>query len=243
MCHELIDRFEAGRETDLIANFATPLPIAVIADLIGAPREMADQMLAWSHSMVAMYQFGVTRADEEAAASASRAFAAFVRGLIAERRRAPRDDLISGLAAAEAEGGKLSLDEMTTTIILLLNAGHEATVHGLGNAVKALLEHGSAPRADDACVDELLRFDPPLHLFTRYALQEVEIAGVQLHVGDRIGLLLGAANRDASVFARAATTRPRPRAQPACRVRRRHPFLRRRAAGAARDARRVAAAV
>ena len=201
--HQLIDGFEGERAADLIERFATPIPVAVIADLIGAPREMTNQMLAWSHRMVAMYQFGVTRAVEDEAAVASREFAAFVRDLVAERRRAPREDLISRLVEAESEGGKLSLDEMTTTIVLLLNAGHEATVHGLGNAIKALLEHGERPRADEEAVDELLRFDAPLHLFTRYALQDLEIAGVKLRLGDQIGLLLGAANRDPKVFAQA----------------------------------------
>jgi unspecific monooxygenase len=200
LAHGLIDGFEGQGEADLLAAFATPIPIAVIADLIGAPREMADKMLDWSHRMVAMYQFGVTREVEDQAAEASREFVDFVRSLIAERRRVPRDDLISRLIEAETEGGKLSLDEMTTTIILLLNAGHEATVHALGNGAKALLENGLAPIADDECVDELLRYDAPLHLFTRYALEELEIAGMRLKVGDQIGLLLGAANRDPKAF-------------------------------------------
>jgi cytochrome P450 len=201
LCHRCIDAFADKGETDLITSFATPIPIAVIADLIGAPIEMADRMLDWSHRMVAMYQFASTREAEDAAAEASRQFSGFVRDLIAERRRSPRGDLISGLVEAESEGGRLTLDEMTTTIILLLNAGHEATVHGIGNAVKSLLEQGARPRPDDAAIDELLRFDTPLHLFTRYALQDLEIAGVKLRQGDRIGLLLGAANRDPMPFA------------------------------------------
>ncbi len=200
LCHERIDRFEPERETDLISSFVTPIPLAVIADLIGAPADMADRMLSWSHRMVAMYQFGVSREAQESAVTASREFAAFVRDLVAERRRAPRGDLISGLVEVESDRGRLSLDEMTTTIILLLNAGHEATVHGIGNGIKALLERGARPTPDEACADEILRFDTPLHLFTRYALQDVEIGGVKLHLGDRIGLLLGAANRDANAF-------------------------------------------
>ncbi len=200
LCHEMIDGFVHRGEADLMASFATAIPVAVIADLIGAPREETGRMLSWSHAMVAMYQFGVTPDAEDAAALASREFANFVRDLIAERRRRPRADLISALVAAETDGGRLTVDEMTTTIILLLNAGHEATVHSLGNAIKLLLEHHSAPRDDDVCVDELLRFDPPLHLFTRYALRDLEIAGLNLRLGDRIGLLLGAANRDPAAF-------------------------------------------
>jgi len=200
LSHQLIDGFERQGGADLLAAFATPIPIAVIAQLIGAPGDMSERMLEWSHRMVAMYQFGVSREVEDKAAAASAEFVGFVRALIAERRSAPRDDLVSRLIEAETGGSKLTEAEMTTTIILLLNAGHEATVHGLGNAAKALLENGVAPIADDECVDELLRFDAPLHLFTRYALEELEISGVKLKVGDRIGLMLGAANRDPRAF-------------------------------------------
>ena len=200
LSHQLIDGFERQGGADLLAAFATPIPIAVIAQLIGAPGDMSERMLEWSHRMVAMYQFGVSREVEDKAAAASAEFVGFVRALIAERRSAPRDDLVSRLIEAETGGSKLTEAEMTTTIILLLNAGHEATVHALGNAAKALLENGVAPFADDECVDELLRFDAPLHLFTRYALEELEISGVKLKVGDRIGLMLGAANRDPRAF-------------------------------------------
>ena len=200
LSHQLIDGFERQGGADLLAAFATPIPIAVIAQLIGAPGDMSERMLEWSHRMVAMYQFGVSREVEDKAAAASAEFVGFVRALIAERRSAPRDDLVSRLIEAETGGSKLTEAEMTTTIILLLNAGHEATVHGLGNAAKALLENGVAPIADDECVYELLRFDAPLHLFTRYALEELEISGVKLKVGDRIGLMLGAANRDPRAF-------------------------------------------
>jgi len=123
-----------------------------------------------------------------------------VRGLVAERRRDPRDDLISQLIAAQSEEGRLSQDELVATVILLLNAGHEATVHALGNGVKALLEQGARFDGSESAVEELLRFDSPLHMFTRYALRDVEIAGVRLRKGERVGLLLGAANRDPAVF-------------------------------------------
>jgi unspecific monooxygenase len=177
---------------------------------------MAPQLLEWSHHLVAMYQFGVTRAVEEGAAAAASDFDAFLRETIAARRAELRDDLISKLIAAEADDGRLCADEMVSTCMLLLNAGHEATVHGLGNGVKALLESrldlapafANAP-ATEATVEELLRFDAPLHLFTRYALEDVEIAGLRLAQGDRIGLLLGAANRDPKVFPAPARLDPR----------------------------------
>ncbi len=208
LANDLIDAFEARREADLISEFAAPIPVALIAELIGVPFETAPKLLEWSHRMVAMYQFGVTRAVEDAAAAAAREFAAFLRETVAARRDDPRDDLISRLIAAEADGGRLSQDEMIATCILLLNAGHEATVHAIGNAVKAILESGldrAQAFADaglsEATVEELLRFDAPLHLFTRYALEDVEFAGVKLRQGERIGLLLGAANRDPKAFA------------------------------------------
>jgi cytochrome P450 len=205
LAHRLIDGFEEAGEADLISAFATPIPVAVIGELIGAPAEMAPHLLEWSHRMVAMYQFGVTREIEDSAASAAKDFAQFLREYIARRRADPRDDLISRLIEAESDGSRLTESELVATCILLLNAGHEATVHGIGNGLKAMLEHRGAPSADftvdEAMIEELLRFDAPLHLFTRYALRDVEIAGIGLRQGARIGLLLGAANRDPLIFA------------------------------------------
>jgi unspecific monooxygenase len=139
--------------------------------------------------------------------AATREFVAFLRAYVEERRGARTDDLISQLIGAEADARRLSEDELIATCILVLNAGHEATVHGLGNGVKALLEAGvnpsqafATPAAGAALVDELLRFDAPLHLFTRYALEDMEYDGVVLKQGDEIGLLLGAANRDPERF-------------------------------------------
>jgi cytochrome P450 len=207
LANERIDGFENRGRIDLIEHFASPIPVIVIAELLGAPAQMWRQLLDWSHRMVAMYQFGRTRAVEESAAAAAGEFAAFLRGHIAKRRGARGDDLISHLIAAESEEGRLSEDEMVATCILLLNAGHEATVHGLGNGVKAMLEASiepseafATPTAIRSFVDELLRFDAPLHLFTRYALEDVEYRGIALKQGDSIGLLLGAANRDPDRF-------------------------------------------
>ena len=208
LANELIDRFEARGEVDLLGSFATPIPAIVIAELLGVPIEMWPQLLDWSHRMVAMYQFGVTRAVEDGAVAATRAFVAFLRGYLEMRRGARTDDLISQLIGAETDEGRLSEEELIATCILVLNAGHEATVHGIGNGVKAMLEAELDPRqafatpmATAAMVEELLRFDAPLHLFTRYALEDVDYNGVAFRQGDRIGLLLGAANRDPERFA------------------------------------------
>ena len=207
LAHLQIDAFARQGSADLIEAFATPIPVAVIADLLGVPRDLGPQMLDWSHRMVAMYQFGVTAAVEERAAAASRDFAEFIRSYARARRSDLRDDLISQLIVAESGDGRLSEDELVTTCILLLNAGHEATVHAIGAGIKAMLERGLDPAAAfatdvsrAATIEELLRLDPPLHLFQRYALEDLECAGIALRKGERVGLLLGAANRDPERF-------------------------------------------
>jgi cytochrome P450 len=208
LANELIDTFEGRRTADLLEEFATPIPVIVIAELLGVPAKMWPRLRDWSHRMVAMYQFGVTRAVEDSAVAATHEFVAFLSDYVAIRRRGKTDDLISQLIAAEAGESRLSEDELIATCILVLNAGHEATVHSVGNGVKAMLEARIDPReafatpaATASLVEELLRFDAPLHLFTRYALEDVEYGGVALKRGDQIGLLLGAANRDPDRFA------------------------------------------
>jgi cytochrome P450 len=200
LAQSLINDFAGAGKTDLLGSFATPIPIMIIADLLGVPREMAPQLLDWSHRMVAMYQARRDAEIEGQAVQATLEFTGFMRDYVEKRRREPRDDLLTMLIAAEQEGQKLSTDELIATAILLLNAGHEATVHALGNSIKALLERELRATGDPRLVEELLRFDAPLHLFTRYALEDVEYAGVNLRQGDEIGLLLGAANRDTARF-------------------------------------------
>lgn len=188
---------------DLIPSFCQPIPVRIIARLLGVPESLAPQLLDWSRDMVAMYQTGVTRDIEQSAGAAAAAFTDFMRGYIAQRRTAPADDLITHLIAAEEEGQRLSTDEMISTCILLLNAGHEATVHSLGNAVRVLIEHDLRPSADTAAqlTEELLRFDAPLHVFTRFAYEKIQLSGGQtLQRGDEIALVLGAANRDPAAF-------------------------------------------
>lgn len=200
LCHDLIDAFPEGG-VDLLEAYCTRVPVVVICRLLGVPEEMADDLLKWSNAMVSMYQARRTRAIEDAAMQASTEFRDFMIRYVDERRNKPGNDLITSLIEAEEGGEKLSTDELITTCILLLNAGHEATVHSLGIAVKTLLEQGtdlSYLGADkiDGTIEECLRFDPPLHMFTRYAYEEVEVAGHTFQRGDQVALLLGAANRD-----------------------------------------------
>jgi len=210
LANAIVDGFEAQDSVDLIKAFAAPIPAIVIAEMIGLPAEMAPQLLNWSNRMVTMYMYGVTRETEIDANQAAADFMAYLRGVIAERRRAPREDLLSHMLTTEQGGEKLSEEEVMSTAILLLNAGHEATVHTTGNGVKTILESGLDPKTlfasdaqTEASVEECLRFDAPLHLFTRYALTDVEIDGIKLRKGDVIGLMLGAANRDPARFAHA----------------------------------------
>ena len=200
LAHQLIDQFPKG-DFDLLPNFAQHLPVIIIARLLGVPEDMSDQLLKWSNAMVRMYIAGRSRADEDAANQAAKDFTAFLKGYIDARRSEPRDDLITHLIAAEEDGDRLSTDELITTCILTLNAGHEATVHTIGNGVKALLERGlNWPKDTDATVEEIMRFDPPLHMFTRYAYEEMEVFGHTFRPGDMVGLLLASANHDAKIW-------------------------------------------
>lgn len=204
LANALIDDLPAG-EFDLLARFGQKIPVIIIARLLGVPEDMADQLLRWSNAMVGMYMAGRTRAVEERANQAAQEFSDFLRGYVEARRGDPRDDLITHLIAAEREGEKLSTDELITTCILLLNAGHEATVHSIGNGVKTLLETCTTDAqvyadASEALVEEILRFDPPLHMFTRWAYSDVEVMGHTFRRGDQVGLLLAAANRDPGVW-------------------------------------------
>ncbi|CCV13267.1 cytochrome P450 [Mesorhizobium sp. STM 4661] len=215
LADELIDRFEPG-QVDLLPAFASPLPITIIAEMLGVPVAMGPQLLDWSHRMVAMYMHGRTRETEETANRAARDFSDFLRGYVTERRKQPGDDLLSLLIAAQEDGQRLSEDELVSSAILLLNAGHEATVHQTGNAVRSILAQGGDPHrfftsseATAATVEECLRFDAPLHMFLRYAYEEIEAApGITVRPGEMIGLLLGMANHDPRAFAEPAAFRP-----------------------------------
>ncbi len=196
LAHQLIDALP-DEPFDLITEFAQPLPVIIIARLLGVPETMAADLLRWSRAMVAMYQPGRTRAHEDLAVAATREFVDFLRDHIAARRTRPADDLITHLIAAEQDGATLSTDEMISTCILLLNAGHEATVHTLGNTTKTLLETGHYAQAPitDALIEECMRFDAPLHLFTRWAYDDIDVMGRLIPRGTQVACLLGAANR------------------------------------------------
>ena len=183
---------------DVIGQYAEPLPVLVIADLLGVPRSHAPSLRDWSQAIVHMYEVDPSAAVVDAAVSAATDFAALVRELVAERRTSPRDDLISDLVTTE-----LTEDEVVAAVVLLLNAGHEASVNVFGNGLVAMLRQDLRPGADvAACVEEMLRFDSALQLFERTATEPVEVGGVVVEEGEKIAALLGAANRDPAVFDR-----------------------------------------
>jgi cytochrome P450 len=200
----------AGREpVDLLRNMAEQLPVDVIAELLGVPEADRPLLRPWSNAIVKMYEYDRPPGRGEAAERAADEFVTYLRELAAERRRHLGDDLISHLVTVrDAEGDKLTEDELVTTCILLLNAGHEATVNVTGNGTLALLRNPSQLarlRADrdllPTAIEELMRYDSPLQLFERTATADVEIGGVTVPEGQKIAALLGAANHDPAVFA------------------------------------------
>lgn len=191
----LLDEVDASG-FDLIEAYAEPLPVLVIAELLGVPASHAHDLRDWSQAIVRMYEPAPSPETVAAAVSAAEDFAALVRDLVGVRRERPADDLISDLAATE-----LTEDEIVASVVLLLNAGHEASVNVFGNGLVAMLRRGLTPADDVALtVEEMLRFDSALQLFERTATAPVTIAGVELEPGERIAVLLGSANRDATVF-------------------------------------------
>ncbi|MEU4739253.1 cytochrome P450 [Actinosynnema sp. NPDC023658] len=201
---------EIGSEgrADLLSHVATPLPVEVIAELLGVPAGDRALLQPWSNAIVKMYEFGLAEDKKVAAERAATEFVAYLRELIALRRTSPGDDLVSDLVAVtDTDGAKLTEDELVATAVLLLMAGHEATVNVIGNGVRALMNHQDQWRrlVDDpalmpTAVEELIRYDSPLQLFERTATEPVTIAGHRVEPGQKIAALLGAAARDPEVF-------------------------------------------
>ncbi|MEM1289577.1 MAG: cytochrome P450 [Pseudomonadota bacterium] len=202
----LLRSFAPDHPVDLISQFAEPLAVSTIADMLGIDQKHGPRLLAWSHAMVKMYMPGRTSFDETAANTAANAFSQWVRAIVRTRRKAPGTDLLSQLVHIEDSTDRLSEDEVVSTVILLLNAGHEATVHAMGNGLRILLDTGRERRAAwlqdaDALVEEVLRYAPPLHMFTRYVLEDCELFGHPFKAGDVVGLHLGMANHDPRAMA------------------------------------------
>lgn len=225
LADELVRGLVADGGGDLVARVAEPLPVAVIAEMLGVPEADRPALRPWSADICGMYELRPSAGTAARAVRASVEFSAYLRELIAQRRKEPGTDLISALIAAHDENeeappegplwkggggsgaGRLSEQEMISTCVLLLNAGHEATVNATANGWNVLFSHPeqlAALRADHAllptAVEELLRYDTPLQLFERWVLDDIEVGDTVIPRGSEVALLFGSANRDPAAF-------------------------------------------
>lgn len=204
---ELLDEVEARREMDVIAEFAYPLPVRVIAELLGVPPEDRDTFKTWSRGVAPILDPVITDEVFTKVAESGLMLAVYFDELVQKRRAEPRNDLVTELIRAEDEGERLTEEELRATLILLLVAGHETTMNLIGNGLLALLRNPnelarlrSDPGLVRTAIDELLRYDGPVHLTARTALADTEIAGVTIAKGEMAIVLLSAANRDPAQF-------------------------------------------
>ena len=204
----LIDRCRELGTFDLLADYAQRYSVAVVGEVLGVPRADTQRLLDWSHAIVKRYELSASDELKARADAAAGEFIDYTRALIADKRRSPDERLVSQLVQISDGGDRLSDDEIVSTTMVLLEAGHEATVNTLGNGMKALLTHRDQWRrlvtgeVDAAtAVEELLRWDSPLQMFARWVLEPgVEISGRQLAVGDQVAMLFGSAQRDPRRF-------------------------------------------
>ncbi|HET7235971.1 MAG TPA: cytochrome P450 [Actinomycetota bacterium] len=206
---ELVERVSGAGEFDLLAEVAEPLPVTVIAEMLGVPESDRHLLRPWSADICKMYELHPSLEMQHDAVRASTEFSDYLRALARERRTDPGEDLISQLAQVVDDGERLSEDELVGTCVLLLNAGHEATVNATGIGWWTLFRNeGTLHRLRDdrsllpSGVEELLRFDTPAQMFERWVLEDVELHGHAIPRGAELGLLFGSANRDPEVFDR-----------------------------------------
>jgi cytochrome P450 len=205
------EKVKSGENFDLIADYAEPLPVKIIADLLGFPESEEHLLRPWSQSIVKMYEVNPSQQYQIEAKKAAGEFAEYVRNLAEHRKTNPGQDLITDLAMVEENGEKLNSHELVATCVLLLNAGHEASVNAFGNGMVAALERPdqaellrkNSRAITETALEEFMRFDAPLHLFERTATTDTELGGVKIEKGQKIAALIGSANRDSSVFERA----------------------------------------
>jgi len=205
---ELLDHCHELQTFDLLRDYAQPYSVAVICSMLGVPRSDTRLLLDWSHAIVKMYELSTTDAVRAAANTAAAEYIAYTKQLIATKRTQPDGLLVSELVRVEDEGDTLTEDEIVSTTMVLVEAGHEATVNTLGNGMRAMLRHEgqwqrvvSGEVTARVAVEELLRWDSPLQLFERWVLEDgVEIAGQVLKMGDEVAMLFGAAQRDPRRF-------------------------------------------
>ncbi|MGQ4599395.1 cytochrome P450 [Nocardia sp. R6R-6] len=210
---DLMSTVLAERDVDLIDGLAYPLPLTMVCELLGVPVEAHEHVRQISTSIARGLDPDLLLSQQEldARTAAVHAFLEFFGDLVEQRRRAPRADLITALVQADDAGAHLNRTELLGTLLILVVAGHETTVNLIGNGVLALLRHPDQferlhafPELSEPAVDEVLRYDAPVHLTTRTAREEITISGRSFAPGDAVIVLLASANRDPSAFARAA---------------------------------------
>ena len=202
---ELLDKVNR-RSFDLLADYAQPYSIAVIGELLGVPEEDYDKFLYWSHAIVKMYDLKVSDESAAEAESAAKDFYIYMNNLIDEKNKNPQNDMISRLSQVSENNQQLTKDQIICTVILLLNAGHEATVNTIGNSIVALLLNNISTKNLNhdfdikKIIEELIRWDSPLQFFQRWVLEDTELSGIKLPKNSKIAMLLGSANRDETAF-------------------------------------------
>jgi pimeloyl-[acyl-carrier protein] synthase len=208
LADELLTPLRDVGSFDVINDFAFPLPVTVICELLGVPAADRDLFRQQTREMAAVLDLDATPEQFGRAAGAALTFTAYLVPMFEKRRRAPETDLISALVAAEEVGDQLGTDELLSTVLLLLIAGHETTMNLIGNGLLALLRHPTQlallrtqPDLMPSAVEELLRYDSPVRRATRVALQDAVVDGQSVRPGERVIAMLDAANHDPTVFA------------------------------------------
>ncbi|MFL2648146.1 MAG: cytochrome P450 [Candidatus Actinomarinales bacterium] len=195
-----------GSSFDLIHDYAQPFSIAIMGELLGVPESRYDDFLRWSNDIVRMYDLQVSEENAEIAEKSAEEFYFYTDSLIDEKLKEPGDDMITRLANVTENDQKLSKDQIICTAILLLNAGHEATVNTIGNGISALISNDIETKSLNEeydvknIVEELLRWDSPLQFFQRWSLEDTEVRGYKIPKNAKVAILLGSANRDDEIF-------------------------------------------
>ena len=206
--NELLNKIN-HEKFDLLADYAQPYSIAVIGELLGVPEEDYEKFLYWSHAIVKMYDLKVSEESANEAENAAKEFYVYMNELIDEKKLNPQNDMISRLSQVTENDQKLTKDQIVCTVILLLNAGHEATVNTIGNSLVALNQNSIETKNLNEkydiknIIEELIRWDSPLQFFQRWVVEDVEISGFELEKNSKIAILLGSANRDEKAFSEA----------------------------------------
>ena len=203
----LLDAVADQDRFDLIAAFGYPLPVTVIAEMLGVPAEDMDRFEGWSNDIALVVEPVLTPAQVDGVQRAAEELFAYFETIVEARQREPREDIVSALLAAEEEGDKLTREELLSTMLLILVAGNETTRNLIGNGMLALLRHPDQlqrlrddPGLLEPAVDELLRYDSPVQLDGRVVREDLEMGGKRLRAGQKVIALLGAANRDPAAF-------------------------------------------